>query len=60
MLAAAASGRSICTTNTAACTGSGIALAGPARAGVRLDNLEYVQFHPTALYTRQSHGQLPD
>ena len=44
------------TTNTAACTGSGIAMA--QRAGVRLDNLEYVQFHPTALYTRQSHSFL--
>ena len=44
------------TTNTAACTGSGIAMA--QRAGVRLDTLEYVQFHPTALYTRQSHSFL--
>ena len=44
------------TTNTAACIGSGIAMA--QRAGVRLDNMEYVQFHPTALYTRQSRSFL--
>ena len=44
------------TPNTAACTGSGSAMA--QRAGVRLDNLEYVQCHPTALYTRQSHSFL--
>lgn len=41
------------TTNTPASTGSGITMA--QRAGVRLDNMEYVQFHPTALYTRHSH-----
>lgn len=44
------------TTNTPSCTGSGITMA--QRAGVRLDNMEYVQFHPTALYTHQSHSFL--
>ena len=39
------------TTNTPASTGSGITMA--QRAGVRLDNMEYLQFHPTGLYTRQ-------
>lgn len=39
------------TTNTPASTGSGIAMA--SRANVRLDNLEYVQFHPTSLYAQK-------
>lgn len=38
------------TTNTQASIGSGISMAH--RAGVRLDNMEYVQFHPTALFHR--------
>lgn len=41
------------TTNSASANGSGIVMA--RRAGVRVDNMEYVQFHPTALYHRQSH-----
>ncbi len=41
------------TTNCAEANGSGIVMA--RRAGVRVDNMEYVQFHPTALYDRQAH-----
>lgn len=40
------------TTNSSAANGSGITMAN--RAGVRLENMEYVQFHPTALCHRQS------
>jgi L-aspartate oxidase len=38
------------TTNTRACVGSAVAMA--YRCGARYMNLEYVQFHPTALFHR--------
>lgn len=37
------------TTNSVVLTGDGVAVA--SRAGAVLDSLEYIQFHPTALYT---------
>lgn len=40
------------TTNISATTGSGITMA--QRAGALLDNMEYVQFHPTAFYDHNS------
>jgi L-aspartate oxidase len=44
-------------TNPAGVTGEGIALA--LRAGASLTDVEFVQFHPTALVTGSRRGQLP-
>ena len=40
-------------TNAPGCVGSGVSMA--FRAGVSLANLEFMQFHPTAMYEERSH-----
>lgn len=47
----------LASTNPAAVRGDGIALA--LRAGASLVDMEFVQFHPTALFTGATEGQLP-
>ncbi|WP_368488644.1 L-aspartate oxidase [Clostridium sp. BJN0013] len=44
------------TTNVDVLTGDGIAMA--FRAGVNLDNMEYIQFHPTAFYSKDVKDKL--
>jgi L-aspartate oxidase len=45
------------TTNPAGVTGDGLALA--ARAGAALRDIEFVQFHPTVLWSADAAGQCP-
>lgn len=45
------------TTNPVGVTGDGLALA--LLAGATLSDLEFVQFHPTALWTGAAYGQVP-
>jgi L-aspartate oxidase len=57
MLAAGGSAALYChTTNPAIATGDGVALA--LRAGAKCANLEFIQFHPTALYPAEQHAFL--
>jgi L-aspartate oxidase len=47
----------LASTNPSAVRGDGIALA--LRAGASLVDMEFIQFHPTVLYTGATRGQLP-
>ncbi|TCC49051.1 L-aspartate oxidase [Kribbella capetownensis] len=47
----------LASTNPSTVCGDGIALA--LRAGASLVDMEFVQFHPTALFTGETSGQLP-
>jgi len=47
----------LASTNPPTVRGDGVALA--LRAGASLVDMEFVQFHPTALYTGETSGQLP-
>ncbi|MCW2934146.1 MAG: nadB, partial [Actinomycetia bacterium] len=58
VIAAGGLGQAFSTTsNPAGATGDGIAIA--ARAGAVLRDLEFVQFHPTVLYSDDATGQRP-
>jgi L-aspartate oxidase len=58
VIAAGGFGQAFATTsNPIGATGDGIAIA--ARAGATLRDLEFVQFHPTVLYSKDATGQRP-